>query len=368
MACEISSSASSSHPPSAPARRRSSSWRCWPTRVGLDLVSFQDHPYQPRLLETWTLLSALSSRTAGIKLAPTWRTSRCARPRCSRGRRRARHAERRAGRAGRRRGRFLVRVAAMGGRRSRPAERRRRARRGDRRHARAVDTGAGRAPGGPATTGSTAPSRGRTAPPHRRLDRRLQAAYAPAHRPRRRRLAAQPPVPAAGRPRPRQRRNRRGRAGSGTRPGRDPPDAQPPADFGRGDPSGSPARTASTRSSSWPTTRARSSRSRSWRRRPRAAWREEAAVAAVAARGDADAARGQRRRGAPRGAGRHARPRPRDHAPRRRAARPRDHAHAQRRRAALGSDALGRVKAPAPRAGSRRDVYRPRARGGQAPD
>ncbi len=25
--------------------------------VGLDLVSFQDHPYQPRFLDTWTLLS-----------------------------------------------------------------------------------------------------------------------------------------------------------------------------------------------------------------------------------------------------------------------------------------------------------------------
>jgi hypothetical protein len=26
-------------------------------RAGLDLVTFQDHPYQPPFLDTWTLLS-----------------------------------------------------------------------------------------------------------------------------------------------------------------------------------------------------------------------------------------------------------------------------------------------------------------------
>jgi alkanesulfonate monooxygenase SsuD/methylene tetrahydromethanopterin reductase-like flavin-dependent oxidoreductase (luciferase family) len=39
-------------------------------QVGLDLVSFQDHPYQSRFLDTWTLLSYLAARTSRIKLAP----------------------------------------------------------------------------------------------------------------------------------------------------------------------------------------------------------------------------------------------------------------------------------------------------------
>ena len=38
--------------------------------VGLDLVSVQDHPYQARYLDTWTLLSVLGARTSTITLAP----------------------------------------------------------------------------------------------------------------------------------------------------------------------------------------------------------------------------------------------------------------------------------------------------------
>lgn len=37
---------------------------------GLDLVSVQDHPYQARYLDTWTLLSVLGARTSTITLAP----------------------------------------------------------------------------------------------------------------------------------------------------------------------------------------------------------------------------------------------------------------------------------------------------------
>ena len=37
---------------------------------GLDLVSIQDHPYQPSHLDTWTLLSFLGARTSTIRLAP----------------------------------------------------------------------------------------------------------------------------------------------------------------------------------------------------------------------------------------------------------------------------------------------------------
>ncbi len=38
--------------------------------VGLDVVSFQDHPYQAKFLDTWTLLSYLAAETETVKLAP----------------------------------------------------------------------------------------------------------------------------------------------------------------------------------------------------------------------------------------------------------------------------------------------------------
>ncbi|MEO3791684.1 LLM class flavin-dependent oxidoreductase [Nonomuraea sp. B10E15] len=38
-------------------------------RAGLDLVTFQDHPYQPALLDTWTLLSYVAAATGTIRLA-----------------------------------------------------------------------------------------------------------------------------------------------------------------------------------------------------------------------------------------------------------------------------------------------------------
>jgi alkanesulfonate monooxygenase SsuD/methylene tetrahydromethanopterin reductase-like flavin-dependent oxidoreductase (luciferase family) len=39
-------------------------------RAGLDLVTFQDHPYQPRFLDTWTLLSYVAARTERVSLTP----------------------------------------------------------------------------------------------------------------------------------------------------------------------------------------------------------------------------------------------------------------------------------------------------------
>ena len=39
-------------------------------RVGLDLVTFQDHPYQPGFLDTWTLLSWVAAQTERVKVAP----------------------------------------------------------------------------------------------------------------------------------------------------------------------------------------------------------------------------------------------------------------------------------------------------------
>jgi alkanesulfonate monooxygenase SsuD/methylene tetrahydromethanopterin reductase-like flavin-dependent oxidoreductase (luciferase family) len=37
-------------------------------RAGLDLVTFQDHPYQPAFLDTWTLLSYVAARTERVHL------------------------------------------------------------------------------------------------------------------------------------------------------------------------------------------------------------------------------------------------------------------------------------------------------------
>jgi alkanesulfonate monooxygenase SsuD/methylene tetrahydromethanopterin reductase-like flavin-dependent oxidoreductase (luciferase family) len=39
-------------------------------RAGLDLVGVQDHPYQRRFLDTWTLLSALAPQTRRVRLFP----------------------------------------------------------------------------------------------------------------------------------------------------------------------------------------------------------------------------------------------------------------------------------------------------------
>ena len=38
-------------------------------RAGLDLVTFQDHPYQPAFLDTWTLLTYAAARTERLRLS-----------------------------------------------------------------------------------------------------------------------------------------------------------------------------------------------------------------------------------------------------------------------------------------------------------
>ena len=38
-------------------------------RAGLDLVTFQDHPYQPGFLDTWTLLTYVAARTSRVRLS-----------------------------------------------------------------------------------------------------------------------------------------------------------------------------------------------------------------------------------------------------------------------------------------------------------
>jgi len=39
-------------------------------RAGLDLATFQDHPYQPAFVDTWTLLSWVAARTETLRVAP----------------------------------------------------------------------------------------------------------------------------------------------------------------------------------------------------------------------------------------------------------------------------------------------------------
>src|SRR5437763_9934192 len=39
-------------------------------RTGLDLVGIQDHPYQRRFLDTWTLIANLAGRTERIRFFP----------------------------------------------------------------------------------------------------------------------------------------------------------------------------------------------------------------------------------------------------------------------------------------------------------
>ncbi|MEU8257489.1 LLM class flavin-dependent oxidoreductase [Micromonospora inaquosa] len=38
-------------------------------QIGLDLVTFQDHPYQPAFLDTWTLLNFVAARTSRVHVA-----------------------------------------------------------------------------------------------------------------------------------------------------------------------------------------------------------------------------------------------------------------------------------------------------------
>lgn len=55
--------------PSAPAARHVVDLAITADRAGLDLVTFQDHPYQPAFLDTWTLLAYAAARTERIHLS-----------------------------------------------------------------------------------------------------------------------------------------------------------------------------------------------------------------------------------------------------------------------------------------------------------
>jgi alkanesulfonate monooxygenase SsuD/methylene tetrahydromethanopterin reductase-like flavin-dependent oxidoreductase (luciferase family) len=56
--------------PSAGDPRRTVDLAVLSEELGFDLVTFQDHPYQPRFLDTWTLLSYVAAATRTVQLAP----------------------------------------------------------------------------------------------------------------------------------------------------------------------------------------------------------------------------------------------------------------------------------------------------------
>ena len=70
-------------PPNAAGRRTPSGWPGSPSRRAWTWSTFQDHPYQPAFLDTWTLLSLRRRpHRAGPPRAATCSTCRCARRPC----------------------------------------------------------------------------------------------------------------------------------------------------------------------------------------------------------------------------------------------------------------------------------------------
>ena len=179
---------SSCSAPSSPRRRRTRS-RSWRSRrpassAGFDLVTFQDHPYQPAFLDTWTLLSwvAASDRAHARRRQRAQPAAAPARRPGPRGRE-PRPALRRPVRARPRRRRVLGRDRRDGRRRADARAGRRRARRGDRRDPRHLGRRRPRRP--LRVDGELPPRRRRQARPgararHPDLARRVQAAHAAA--------------------------------------------------------------------------------------------------------------------------------------------------------------------------------------------
>ena len=188
----------------------------------LDVLAIQDHPYQPRFLDTWTLLSNVAARDRARPARPRRREPAAPPPGHHRPQRgEPRHPERRPRRARPRRRRLLGRD--RGERRPAPhaGRGRRRARGGDRRHPRAVVRRARRLGEGDhyrlhgAHPGPRAPHRigiwlGAYKPRMLRLTARLADGWLRASPTRRRRARADG------------RRHRRRRRGGRARPGREP--------------------------------------------------------------------------------------------------------------------------------------------------
>ena len=160
------------------SRRRSSSRCCSPTRLGLDLVGIQDHPYQRRFLDTWSLIAFLAARTERIRFFPDV-ANLPLRPPAVMAKAAATHRppERRPLRARPRRGRVLGgRSRAMGGPVAHRAGVGRRARGGDRGDPADVERRADRLVRRRALLARRPPPRPAAGARHRHLARRLRAA------------------------------------------------------------------------------------------------------------------------------------------------------------------------------------------------
>ena len=312
---------------------------------GLDLVTFQDHPYQARFLDTWTLLSFVAARTSRVRVAPNVLNLPLRQPAVV-ARAVASLDLLSGGRVelGLGAGAFWDGIEAMGGRRRTPGAERRRARGGDRRDPRAVGRRAARRG---TLRRRLLPARGRGARARRRCT--TIDIWIGAYKPRMLALTGRkadgwlPSLPylQAGRPGGRQRGDRRGRArGAAATRARSAGSlnvaARRRAGRRRELDAGSRSRTASARSSSMaddPRDDRDASRPRS--RRPCASWWPPS--------GDGGAVRPPP--DAPRRARRSARE-PGTSA--------RRHADPGRRHAAQRHGAVGRVDPPAPRAVRRR--------------
>lgn len=135
--------------------------------VGLDLVTFQDHPYQARFLDTWTLLSVVAAQTSGVRVAPNVANLPLRQPVVLAQRRQPGHPERGSSRARAWRGSILGRDCGGRGAQAHPGSGRRCARRGSGRDSRGLV--AGRRSGEPC--GSALPRRRRAAPDPRQPTR-----------------------------------------------------------------------------------------------------------------------------------------------------------------------------------------------------
>ena len=182
---------------------------------GLDLVTFQDHPYQARFLDAWTLLSVVAARTSRVRVAPNV-LNLPLRPPAVVARAAASLDILSGGRVelGLGAGAFWDGIEAMGGPRRDARAERRRAGGGDRRDPRAVGRRAARR--GP-RRGHPLPARGRGARPG--AARTTSAIWIGAYKPRMLALTGRKAdgwlpshvVPAARRPGRGQRGHRRGR-------------------------------------------------------------------------------------------------------------------------------------------------------------
>ena len=196
--------------------------------VGLDLVTFQDHPYQARFLDTWTLISVVAAQTTNVRLAPNV-VNLPLRPPVVLARSVASLDILSGGRVelGLGAGAFWDGIAALGGPQADARPVGRRARRGDRGHPRLMERGRRPdPPRGRALPDRRRPPRARPGARRRDLARRLQAPDAGAHRRQGGRLAAEPGLRRARRPAGHERCDRPRRRGGRSRAGRGAPAVQ----------------------------------------------------------------------------------------------------------------------------------------------